>query len=77
MAVSRLERGGDGVKVVHVPSVDEVRERRKEEYMARYPVERQLEALTEAAQGRPEKLNELLQGLAEIRGALPYAKDGE
>jgi len=26
---------------------------------------------------KPKKLNELMQGLAEIRRALPYAKDGE
>ena len=56
------------------PTAEEVRKKRKEEYLQRFPVERQLEALTEAAQGRPDKLNELMQGLAEIREALPYAK---
>jgi len=65
------------VKIAYKPTPEEVRKNRQREYLERYPVERQLEALTEAAQGRPEKLNELMQGLAEIRGALPYAKDGE
>jgi hypothetical protein len=65
------------VKIAYKPTPEEVRKNRQREYLERYPVERQLEALTEAAQGRPEKLNELMQGLAEIRGALPYAKEGE
>ena len=65
------------MKIAYKPTPEEVRKNRQREYLERYPVERQLEALTEAAQGRPEKLNELMQGLAEIRGALPYAKDGE
>ena len=65
------------MKIAYKPTPEEVRRKRQNEYLTRYPVERQLEALTEAAQGRPDKLNELMQGLAEIRGALPYAKDGE
>ena len=66
------------MRIAYKPTPEEVRNKRQKEYLERFPVERQLEALTEAAQGRPEKLNELMQGLAEIRGALPYAKgDGE
>jgi hypothetical protein len=61
------------MKINYRPTPEEVRKKRKNEYLTRFPVEKQLEALTEAAQGRPEKLNELLQGLAEIRGALPFA----
>ena len=57
------------------PTAEEVRKKRKEEYLQRFPVERQLEALTEAASGRPDKLNELMQGLAEIRGALPFVEE--
>lgn len=65
------------MRINYKPTPEEVRKKRKNEYLERYPVERQLEALTEAAQGRPEKLNELVQGLAEIRGALPFAKGAE
>ena len=64
------------MKIAYKPTPEEVRKKRKEKYLSVYPVERQLEALTEAAQGRPEKLNELMQGLAEIRGALPFAEEG-
>ena len=64
------------MKVVYVPSVDEIRERRKAEYLAHFPIERQIEALTEAAAGRTERLEELLRGLAEIREALPFAGKG-
>ena len=63
------------MKIAYKPTPEEVRKNRQREYLERYPVERQLEALTEAAQGRPEKLNELMQGLAEIRGALPFVEE--
>ena len=63
------------MKINYAPTSAEVRRQRKEEYLARYPIEIQLEALTEAAQGRPEKLNELLQGLSEIRESLPFSKE--
>lgn len=64
------------MKIAYKPTPEEVRRKRQKEYLERYPVEKQLEALTEAAQGRPEKLDELMQGLAEIRGSLPFAKEG-
>ena len=63
------------MKIAYKPTPEEVRKNRQREYLERYPVERQLEALTEAAQGRPEKLNELMQGLAEIREALPFVEE--
>lgn len=63
------------MKIDYRPTPDEVRRRRKERYLSDYPIETQIEALTEAAMGRPDKLNELLQGLAEIRGALPFAEE--
>ena len=64
------------MKIAYKPTPEEVRKKRKAEYLQRFPVDAQLEALTEAASGRPEKLNELMQGLAEIRGALPFAEEG-
>ena len=63
------------MKIKYKPTSAEVRKKRKAEYLSKYPIEIQLEAITESAQGRPEKLNELLQGLAEIREALPFAKE--
>jgi len=65
------------MKINYKPTSAEVRKKRKEDYLQRFPVERQLEALTEAASGRPEKLNELLQGLAEIRESLPFSEEVE
>jgi hypothetical protein len=60
------------MKVQHIPTPEEIRERRKREYLARWPVERQLEALSEAAMGRPEKLNEMKKDLSEIREVLRF-----
>ena len=62
------------MKVQHIPTPEEIRERRRAEYLARWPVERQLEALSEAAMGRPEKLDEMRRGLLEIREALPFVE---
>ena len=63
------------MKIKYKPTSAEVRKQRREEYLARYPIEAQLEALTEAAQGRPEKLNELLKGLSDIRESLPFSEE--
>ena len=64
------------MKAVHIPTPEEIRERRKREYLSRWPVERQLEALSEATMGRPEKLDEMKQGLLAIREALPFLEEG-
>jgi hypothetical protein len=53
-----------------------VRAERRRRYLESWPVEKQMEAHAEAAMGRPEKLNEMLEGFAEIRRALPYLKEG-
>lgn len=63
------------MKIKYKPTSVEVRKKRKAEYLSKYPIETQLEAITESAQGRPEKLNELLQGLAEIRESLPFSEE--
>ena len=63
------------MKIDYRPTPDEVRRRRKERYLSDYPIETQIEALTEAAMGRPDKLDELLRGLAEIRETFPFAEE--
>ncbi|WP_352402676.1 hypothetical protein [Pyramidobacter sp.] len=66
------------MKVIHRPSDDEVRDRRRAEYLRLWPVERQLEAYAEAAAGRPEKVEKMREDFAAIREALPFCeKDGE
>lgn len=75
MAIQGMAEGSRGerdMKVTHAPTYDEVCARRKVEYLARWPVERQLEALSEAAMGRPEKLNEMKKDLSEIREVLRF-----
>ena len=59
------------MKVIYMPPADMVRERRKLMYLEKWPVEAQMEALTEASMGRPEKLENLKKDLAEIRRVLP------
>lgn len=72
MAVSDLERErDDGMKVRIVPTESEIRERRKAAYLARYPIEAQLEAYAENAAGRPEKLNEMLAGIKDVKEKIP------
>ena len=60
------------MKIDYRPTPDEVRKKRQDEYLRQYPIEVQMEALTEAAMGRPGKLDELRDGLAKIRESIPY-----
>lgn len=63
------------MKINYKPTSAEVRKKRKEEYLSQYPVEIQLEALTEAAMGRTTKLDELVKGLSNIRESLPFSEE--
>jgi len=63
------------LKIHYSPTPEKVRSDRKIEYLKRYPVEAQLEALTEASMGKTKKLEELLRGLSEIREAIPFADE--
>lgn len=60
------------MKVLHVPSRDEVARERKRRYLELWPIEKQLEAHLEAAAGRPEKQITMLKEFAEIRKLLPF-----
>lgn len=62
------------MKIQHRPSDDEVRKRRQAEYLARWPVDKQLEAHGEAAAGRPEKLAAMMADFAAIRGTFPFTE---
>jgi hypothetical protein len=59
------------------PSDDEVRAERRRRYLIGWPEREQLEAFSEAAMGRPEKLNRMTEDFAEIRRVLPFFKEGE
>lgn len=63
------------MKISYSPTSAEVRKKRKEEYLSQYPVEIQLEALTEAAMGDKTKLKELVKGLSMIRESLPFSEE--
>ena len=63
------------MKIKYKPTSAEVRKNRKEEYLSKYPIEIQLEALTEAAMGRTTKLDELVKGLSVIRESLPFSEE--
>jgi len=65
------------MKISYRPTVEEVKKKRKEEYLKQYPIEIQLEALTEAAMGRTAKLDELVKGLSDIRESLPFSKEAK
>ncbi len=65
------------MKINYKPTSAEVRKKRKEEYLSQYPIEIQLEALTEAAMGRTAKLDELVKGLSDIRESLPFSEEVE
>ena len=63
------------MKAVYVPTNEEVRARRKQRYLELWPIETQMEALSEASMGRPEKLEKMKEDFAETRRALPFYCD--
>jgi hypothetical protein len=65
------------LKLRHVPTDEEIRERRKTAYLAAWPIEKQMEAHSEHAQGRPEKLQQMTADFARIRANLPFSYGGE
>lgn len=65
------------MKITYSPTAEEVKKKRKEEYLKQYPIDAQLEALTEAAMGRTTKLDELVKGLSVIRESLPFSEEVE
>ena len=65
------------MKISYSPTSEEVKKKRKERYLRDYPIDAQLEALTEAAMGRTAKLDELVKGLSDIRESLPFSEEVE
>lgn len=63
--------------MVHRPTRDEVAAERKKRYLELWPIEKQLEAHAEAAAGRAEKQNKMMEDFARIREVLPFYGDGE
>lgn len=63
------------MRVIHIPTREEVQAERKRRYLEAWPVEKQLEAHAEALQGRQEKQTQMMQDLAAIRGALPFCEE--
>ena len=57
---------------MHVPAREEVQEERRRRYLAAWPVEKQMEALSEALAGRVGKQDKMLEDFAAIREALPF-----
>lgn len=63
------------MRIVHVPTREEVQEERRRRYLAAWPVEKQMEALTEALSGRDGKRDKMLEDFAAIREALPFCEE--
>ena len=63
------------MRVIHIPTAEEVRAERQRQYLEAWPIEKQLEAHAEALQGRPEKQNKMMEDLAAIREALPFCEE--
>lgn len=65
------------MRVLYKPSREKTRSARRTAYLSLWPAERQMEAHAEAAMGRAEKLNEMVEDFAEIRRTLPFFDDTE
>ena len=65
------------MRVIYISSHEEISEQRKKNYLNAWPIEKQLEAYSEALLGRTEKQEQMLKDFAEIRKALPFYKESE
>ena len=60
------------LKVIHKAENEEISKERANLYISKWPIVKQLEALTEAYRGDENKINELIRDFEKIRKALPY-----
>ena len=60
------------MKIVYKRSREKTRQLRQDAYLRLWPVEKQLEAITEAANGRTEKIDRMAADFAAVRDSLPY-----
>lgn len=63
------------MKIKYQPTEEEIRKNRREEYLGHYPIEEQLEALTEASMGRPEKLEKLKAWIMTVKESFPKEQE--
>lgn len=61
------------MKFVYGERSEQIADERRQRYLERWPVHRQLEAHKEAAEGRPELFNEMLADMAAIKEQLSYS----
>lgn len=62
------------MKLVITKSREAIAQARQRAYLDTWPLHRQMEAHAEAAQGRPEKRDQMLADLAAIKASLPYPR---
>ena len=60
------------MKIAYKRSREKTQQLRQDAYLRLWPVEKQLEAITEAANGRTEKIDRMAADFAAIRDSLPY-----
>lgn len=63
---------GRTLRVIYALTRAEIQRKRKEKYLEQWPIEKQLEAISEAISGRPEKQEQMLKDFTKIREALPF-----
>lgn len=63
------------MRVIHIPTREEVQAERQRRYLAAWPVEKQMEAHAEALMGRMAKQEKMLGDFAAIREALPFCEE--
>lgn len=60
------------MKIAYKRTREQTSKLRQEKYLQLWPVEKQLEAITESANGRTEKIDRMAADFAAIRDSLPY-----
>lgn len=65
------------MKIRLTKSRDEISAERQRRYLEAWPLEKQMEAHAEAADGRPQKRDQMLTELGAIKASLPYPPASE
>ena len=60
------------LKVIHKAEHEEISKARAKIYLEKWPITKQLEAITEAFKGDTKKINELIECFENVRKTLPY-----
>lgn len=65
------------MRIIETPTDEQIREARQRLYLELWPINKQMEAHADNAQGNGDKLNQMMEDFARIKRDLPFVKGGK